>query len=54
MKAVGSRDMDTVKALLEARADVNACTNSGLSAIQIAESLGEVEMVEALHNYRGA
>lgn len=48
MKAVGSRDIATVKLLLEAGADPHESTPSGLTALKIAESLQENDIIEIL------
>ena len=48
MKAVGSRNVETVKMLLEARADVSMKTMSGLTPLDIAESIRDTEMVNIL------
>lgn len=50
MKAVGSRDLDTVKVLLEAGADPHESTQSGLTALKIAESLEENDIIGILKN----
>jgi len=48
IKAVGSRNRESVKVLLEANADVNASTTSGLSALQVAELIHESEIAEII------
>jgi ankyrin repeat protein len=48
MKAVGSRDLATVNVLLEAGADPHETTQSGLTALKIAESLQENDIIGIL------
>lgn len=44
IKAVGSRSAESVKVLLEAKADVHAATKSGLTALQVADLIHEAEI----------
>ena len=48
MKAVGSRNADSVRVLLELKADPSIVTKSGLSALEIAECIQDPLMVEIL------
>jgi len=54
MKAVGSRNLECVKILLEAKADLVATTNGGISAMKIAETINHLEILEVLNPSRGA
>ena len=54
MKAVGSRSVEAVRTLLMAGADIDQKSNSGLTALQIAESIGAKDMVAALSSNLGA
>ena len=46
MKGVGSRNPDTVRTLLELKADPGVVSESGLTALQIAESIKDTEMIK--------
>lgn len=54
MKAVGSRNVDAVRTLLDARADVDQKSNSGLTALGIAKSIGDKDITAFLSSSRGA
>jgi hypothetical protein len=54
MKAVGSRNAETVQLLLGARADLDATTSTGMTAQKVAETVNEPEILETLRNRRGS
>ena len=54
IKAIGSRNQETVRLLLDAKADLSETTNSGMSAMATAEAIRDDEMVEFLRSYQGA
>ena len=54
IKAVGCRNTETVRLLIEAKADLAETTNSGLSPMMIAEEIRDQDMLVALRSYIGA
>ncbi len=53
MKAVGSRNLECVKALVDAKANLGETTSGGISAVKIAETINHVDILEYLSSYHG-
>lgn len=53
MKAIGSRNLECVKVLIEAKANLDAVTKGGISAYKIAETINHVDILDLLNSYKG-
>lgn len=51
MKAVGSRSLESVKLLLENKADLNEANISGMTPLMMAEAIKDREMMDLLKSY---
>lgn len=54
IKAVGSRNVESVKVLLESKADSSFVTQSGISALKVAELMNESAIVDVLRENLGS
>jgi ankyrin repeat protein len=53
MKAIGSRNLECVKVLIEAKANLDSVTQGGISAYKIAETINHVDILDLLNSYKG-